>query len=331
MNMRTVKMLLAIAGLLGAVLAPLPTYSYLLNLTVPMGGGAPQPDRWDFSSFPVVWNINPSHGSNIQGSRSVVDVIQASFNTWISAPNATLRVSRGADSSISSENASPSNVNLICFVCSDADFTKDAQTLAVTITTAADARGEPDGHGGTTRFAGQLIKADIIFNPQTQYTTDGGGSLQDLQTVATHEIGHFFGLAHSAVVRAVMSPAASNLRTLAYDDVAGLSVLYPAASPQVPTGAISGTVRLASAGVFGAHVYAQSVTMALPFASTIRKTPIGILTRPDGSYTIQGLPADSYVVIAEPLDGPVENDDVKGYSQAFGRTAVQTNFTTRWH
>src|SRR5581483_2903226 len=199
------------------------------------------------------------------------------------APNATLRVSRGADSSISSENASPSNVNLICFVCSDADFTKDAQTLAVTITTAADARGEPDGHGGTTRFAGQLIKADIIFNPQTQYTTDGGGSLQDLQTVATHEIGHFFGLSHSAVVRAVLSPAAS---------------------PQVPTGAISGTVRLAGAGVFGAHVYAQSVTTALPFASTLRKTPIGILTRPDGSYTIQGLPADAYVVIAEPLDGP---------------------------
>src|SRR6185369_8979625 len=123
------------------------------------------------------------------------------------------QASRGADSAISSESAAPSNVNLICFVCSDADFTKDSQTLAVTLTTTANGPGASNGHGGTTTFAGQIIKADIIFNPSTQYSTDGSKG-QNLQTVATHEIGHFFGLDHSAVVRAIMFPAASNLTLL---------------------------------------------------------------------------------------------------------------------
>jgi len=36
------------------------------------------------------------------------------------------------------------------------------------------------------------------------------------------------------------------------------------------------------------------------------------------------------VVIAEPLDLPVSDSDVS-WASAFGQSAVQTNFTTRWH
>jgi hypothetical protein len=35
-------------------------------------------------------------------------------------------------------------------------------------------------------------------------------------------------------------------------------------------------------------------------------------------------------VIAEPLDEPVSDSDVSWASE-FGKSAVQTNFTTRWH
>jgi hypothetical protein len=93
-------------------------------------------------------------------------------------------------------------------------------------------------------------------------------------------------------------------------------------------------VRRTGAAVFGAHVYAESITGAAPFASqfpSVRKTPIGILTQPDGSYRIDGLPPDSYVVLTEPLDGPVDNDDVNGYAPTFGQASVQTGFTTAWH
>lgn len=323
-----------LALMAAALLAGVPAYSTLPDFTAP----GPQMDHWNFSAFPVTWNLNPTTGSNVTGTRTVAQAMQAAFNTWTGAPNATISVTRGPDSAVSTEAGSPSNVNLICFVCSDADFTKDATTLAVTITTAANAVGENNGHGGTATGVGQIIKADILFNPSTSFSTDSGActpvatTCQDLQTVATHEIGHFLGLDHSAVVRAVMFPAASVIQTLSYDDVAGISLLYPKNPPDVPTGTMTGTVTFTNGNpVFGAHVYAESTTASLAFGSNIRKTPIGTLTRPDGTYTITGLPSDSYIVTAEPLDGPVNNSDVSGYPKAFGQTAVQTSFTTRWH
>lgn len=334
MRRRPLLLSLLLTMIAVALLSGVPAFSYLPNFTSP----GPQMDHWDFNAFPVTWNLNPSAGSNIDTSsgRTVADVMQASFNTWTGAPNAVIAVSRGADTTVSAEGSSPKDMNLICFVCSDTDFTKDSQTLAVSITTTATGPGQTSG-ARTASFAGQILKADILFNPNSNYTTDAGGACnlstcQDLQTVATHEIGHFLGLDHSAVVRAVMFPAASSIQTLSYDDVAGLSLLYPKNPPDVATGTITGTVTLTNGNnVFGAHVYAESVTADQAFDGSIRKTPVGTLTRPDGTYTIQGLPADSYIITAEPLDGPVSNSDVSGYPKAFGQSAVQTSFTTRWH
>ncbi len=306
-----------------------PAFAWLPELT---GTGSPSMDRWSFNSFPVTWNLNPKTGSNVQGSRSVHDVIAASFAAWQQAPNAALNVSEGAESNVSSESASPAAINLVCFVCSDADFAKDNTTLAVTITTTADAAGQNDGHGGSSAFAGQILKADIIFNPAVQFSTDPGGVGEDLQTVATHEIGHFFGLDHSAVVRAVMFPFASDITTLSYDDVAGISALYPKGTPDFAPGTISGHVRFASgAGVFGAHVFAESTTANEPLGPNIRKSPVGTLSLPDSSYKISGLPADTYTVTAEPLDGPVTNADIDGFPSAYGKGSVDTNFTTKSH
>lgn len=327
MRTRAVLTLGALACL--AVLLAAPAASWLPQFTAPASGGTPQPDRWDLSAFPLQWNLNPATGSNITGSRAVADVIQASFNTWTSAPNTALSISRGPDSSATGAGftATGSNTNLICFVC-QGDFSKDAQTLAVTITTIENSPGSPDGHGGRSKFVGQILDADILFNPATQFNT-GGGSGQDLQTVATHEIGHFFGLDHTAVVRAIMFPFAPDVQTaLGYDDVAGISNLYPGGGP---SGAITGSVTFAGGGgVFGAHVFAESVSGSLPLASSIRKTPIGTLTLRDGSFRIAGVPPDSYIIVAEPLDDPESAGDVQSYGQAFG-AAIQTNFTTRWH
>lgn len=304
-----------------------PAFSWLPQFT----GSSANIDRWDFTSFPVQWNINPATGSNITGNRDVHTVITASFATWIAAPNTSLNITEGQQSNLGSEEQSASNTNLICFVCTDADFTKDNTTLAVTITTTADRAGENDGHGGTSRFAGQIIKSDIIFNPNVTYTT-GGTDGTDLQVVATHEIGHFFGLDHSAVVRAVMFPFAGEVSTLGYDDVAAISTVYPSMSQTFAPTSISGRVAFSNGqGVFGAHVFAESATSNLTIGGNVRKTPIGTLTAPDGSYTIKGLPADIYTVSAEPLDDPVTKSDINSYPSAFGQSSLQTNFTTRWH
>ena len=307
-----------------AILLVSPAFAYLFELTG-SGSGAVA-DRWVQSQFPITYAINTKTGSNISGSTSVATVIANSFAAWTSAPNTTLFVS---STTTSSTSVGADGTNLVCFVCSG-DFSKEAQTLAITMTTTVDA-GQSNLHGGTAAANGQLVDADILFNPSVKFSTDNSGN-QDLGTVATHEIGHFFGLDHSAVVRAMMFPFAPPFEhTLSYDDVAAISVLYPKAVPDFSTGTLSGTVTLGGTGVFGAHVFADSTTSAMPVPGNIRKTPIGVLTTSGGTYQIQNVPPDSYVITAEPLDLPVQNSDVSGFPQAFGQTAVQTNFTTRWH
>ena len=310
------------------LLAIAPAFAWLPELT---GSGSPVADRWSMNSFAVTWDLNASTGNNVQGSRTVHDVIAASFATWQQAPNTELSVDEGEPSDVSSESASPANINLICFVCTDVDFA-DNSTLAVTVITTADGPGKPDGHGGVSQFAGQILKADIIFNPHVPFTTDPGGVGEDLQTIATHEIGHFFGLDHSPVVRSIMFPFASDLTTLSYDDVAGIATLYPKGTPDFPSGSIAGRVTFPSgSAVFGAHVFAESTSGRQVLGPNIRKSPIGTLSRPNGSYVIQGLPPDKYTVTAEPLDGPVASSDLNGFPNAYRRSSVDTNFTTHSH
>jgi hypothetical protein len=296
-------------ALIAAVCALLvmPAQPYTFNFTSGIK------DHW---ASPPSYIVQTTPGANVTGtgSRSVTAVIQSAFSTWANSPNAAA-VATFAGNTNSPTLNSTDHVNTVCFTCSG-DFSKDSSTLAVTIT--------------STDNSANLTDADIAFNPGRNFSTDNSGN-QDLETVAVHEIGHFFGLAHSGVVKAIMFPFAPSLeRTLSYDDVAAISVLYPG-TISVSVQNISGTVRLNGAGVFGAHVYAESTTNSTPFPAGIRKTPISALTDPNGNYTIQGVPNDAYLISAEPLDLPVSNSDIPDYGKAFNKTAVDTNFTTRWH
>lgn len=261
---------------------------------------------------PASYVVNPTHNANITGTKSVSAVISDSFAQWTSAPNTSIPVGTIGGTTNSTTLSANDGQNLICFVCTPSQgFGKDA--IAVTITAFDN--------------TGTMVDADMVFNTATTFITDpvtATGNNESLQTVATHEFGHFLGLDHTAVVRAVMNPFAPPLLlTLSYDDLAGISTNYPA--PGFTPLSISGTVRNgAGAPVFGAHVFAESTTGVAPFPS-IRKSPISTLTDTNGTYVISGLPADNYEVTAEPLDDPVKNTNFGG-SPAFA-----TNFTTRQH
>jgi len=301
-----------------------PAHSYLSLGSA--SGGKFTADKW--TTLPVAIQISTkiAPGAKLVGNTHFETVIQDSLASWNQAPN--FQSPLGA-ATLDSLTAAQDGINLICFCSSNPGFNNNDGTLALTVTTTS----------GT-----QIIGANIFFNPQPSgvcFATDSGvtscpngsDAVQDLETVATHEIGHFIGLDHSAVVRAVMFPFAPDKQTrLSWDDAAGASLMYPKSAPDVATGGISGAVSLNGSGVFGAHVYANSTSGNNAFIGFpgLRKTPIGMLTDLNGSYTILGLPPDSYEVIAEPLDGPVDNSNVD-WASDFGQGSVRTNFTSRWH
>ncbi len=85
---------------------------------------------------------------------------------------------------------------------------------------------------------GEIIGADMMFNdtmgPFGECPESGcldAGPRVDIRNVATHEFGHFLGLAHSEVAGSTMYcnavPRETSKRMLSADDIAGLCAIYP--------------------------------------------------------------------------------------------------------
>jgi hypothetical protein len=165
---------------------------------------------------------------------------------------------------------------------------------------------------------GAILDADILFNARNYtFSTDQTPGTFDIQNVCTHEVGHFIGLDHSAVVGATMNPFANTqdtrLRSLEQDDIAAASAIYPQGTAP---GSIAGTVQRGGVAVSGAHVVAEDLD-GNPCSAA--------LTDGNGNFRIQGLDQGQYVVYAEPLDGPVKSGN---FSVQTSGLTIDTNFGT---
>jgi len=162
---------------------------------------------------------------------------------------------------------------------------------------------------------GALIESDIFFNTAFPWSVAAAGdpNRYDLESVALHEIGHFSGLAHSALgetelregggrrvvsAEAVMFPIAFAMgsiaaRTLKADDIAGISDVYPDGDFR-QLGSISGQVTKDGQPLFGAHVVAFDAA---------RGSMVGGFTlNAQGQFSIAGLSPGPHTVRVEPLD-----------------------------
>jgi hypothetical protein len=163
---------------------------------------------------------------------------------------------------------------------------------------------------------GEIVESDIFFNSAFPWSVSASGESgkYDLESIALHEIGHLFGLGHSALgetelragggrrviaAESVMFPIAFSAgntsgRTLRADDMAGLSDLYPSDSFKFEAGTINGRVTKNGQGVYGAHIVA--------FDPKTGKLVGGFTVDSNGSFTIGGLDPDTYVLRVEPVD-----------------------------
>ena len=338
---------------------------YAFNETVPdvrlpaslSGGSAcPVPSRQSTSagSIALRWSTalstNPAsiltQDQTPNGRLNEIEqVIQQSLAVWTGVSGTSLKSSSLAPLArvAPAVSCGADGLNSICFDQPDMAFTPGV--LAFTRIVTADRIGEQLLNGPAATFPGQILDADIFFNPgdsnvvfSTPAVLAANSKSYDLASILTHELGHFFGFSHSAIWSAMMFPYApapgtfSGMRPttqapdapLADDDRTGLRVLYPDPTDTLHIGSIQGRILPANqlslpasppgvTGLFASHVVAVDATTGNVIAGTLGGWSC---TSPgpaqfDGSYLIQALPVGrSYQIYAEALNGAVDPSQV---------------------
>jgi len=287
----------------------------------------------------------------------IEQAIQQSMAVWPSVSGTTLVPATFAPlARNATQNACGSDgVNSICFDQADMAFTPGVLAFTRVITT--DRLGVQVGGSAVSTQLGQILDADIYFNPSDSRATfatpqalPATPAAYDLESVLTHELGHFLGFSHSAVWSAMMFPFApapgtiSGTRPTAQqpdaplgdDDRTGLRVLYPDPADTLHVGSIRGRILPANplalpasppgvAGVFGTHVVAVHNPSGAIAGATIGGwscTAAGP-AQFDGTYEIDGLAVGhSYTVYAEALNGAVDPSQISNAIVSLCRNAT---------
>ncbi len=324
-----------------------------VRLSVAMSGGSACPVRAHqltaASSISLRWSTtlgtNPvsiltQNQTAAARLTEIEQVITQSLAVWTNVAGTTLLPANiPQPQRVATQNACASDgLNSICFDQADMAFTPGV--LAFTRVITSDALGEQLGSSPAATQLGQILDADIYFDPtdaQVTFATPAAlptsPQSYDLQSVLTHELGHFLGFSHSAVWSAMMYPYAPASGTfngarpspqqldapLGDDDRAGLRILYPDPTDAVNVGVITGRILPANplslplsppgvTGIFGAHVVAVDQSSGAVVAATIAGWSCAAPgpAQFDGTYKLDHLPLNrAYTVYAEPLNGVV--------------------------
>lgn len=362
---------LAICACILALAVARSAQSYIIETTIPESAACPAFDRWNASSaaplqlqwstslpYPPVVITTAANGTPQQISE-IGAVIQASLSAWTGVASSTVNplVTPSIVSAIGQTNLQDActndagtnvdGVNTVCFNQSSDAFTFGV--IGFTRVVTANAAGVSVGGGTPAAFAGQILDSDTLFNNSGQVTFATPSALAtspgayDLESLLTHELGHYFGLDDSAVRRAILYPFAPPPGTyignrptesapdgqLADDDRTGLRVLYPDPADTTYVGTIRGQILPANpfalaifpatspgasvTGIFSTQVVAENADTGAVVAAAMGGwscNPSNPVPQFDGSYRIDKLPVGvNYKLYVEPLDGLATSED----------------------
>jgi hypothetical protein len=219
--------------------APNAAYAYCRSTTCQDSQGecARDDDGCKTTGQPLFW---ASHcvGFSIQKDGTVnlpydavTPIIEQSFLAWTDIScdtgNATIAFSRTKDVTCHQAEYSSGgpNANVVMFQDEKWKYKPSGDPFDVDNTLAKT----------TVTFdndTGEILDADIELNYAYNELTVGDSKVvYDLQSILTHEIGHFIGLDHSpdpdATMNASYTEGDTSLRTLEPDDVAAACAVYP--------------------------------------------------------------------------------------------------------
>jgi Matrixin len=230
----------------------------------------------------------------------IEQVITQSLGAWGGVSGTTLQAVSATVTRTGVQNACGADgLNSICFDQADLAFTPGV--LAFTRAITADRIGVQVGSGTPATEVGEILDADIYFNPSDSHVAyatpsalPSAASAYDLESLLTHELGHALGFSHSAVWSAIMFPYAPAPGTfsgarptvlrpdgpLGEDDRTGLRILYPDAADSLHPGSIRGRIVPANplslpafppgvTGIFGSHVVAVDADSGAVVDATI--------------------------------------------------------------
>ena len=342
---------------------------YTVDSTIPLAGGCSQANRWNLSLAAPLdrrWStalpalqlptmLTVAAQNTPAQITEIGQAITASFGAWSGVSGTAFNTAAypgllaplgqvaAANSCTDDAEDNVDGLNTICFNQSSAGFTSGV--LAFTRTITANAPGAIVGASAPAAFTGQILDADTLFRNDGQATfatpgalaTPQGQGAYDLESLLIHELGHWMGLDHSAVIRAIMFPFAPppgqflGLRPtvsvpdgpLADDDRTGIRAQYPDPNDTLNVGAIRGRIVPANpfalaqfaapspgspvTGMVGAHVVAVDADTGSVIAGTLGGWSCNVESPPtqfDGSFVLERLPVGhSYNLYAEPLVG----------------------------
>jgi len=263
------------------------------------------PVKWDLVSPETRTNlvstnvVNPktravrfflaSNGWSQTNRAAELNAVRAAFAVWQSTPNSILKFEEGGTVAPGVDVDELDNTNVVFWA-------KNSTWVA----------------GGSVNIAGAtavtfiaragwlLVGADLVLNGVNySWSTnpDGVGASYFVESIVTHEIGHFIGLEHSPIGGATMfyrDPGGMGTYLgLSTDERLAVQFLYPKTGLLEVRGAIQGKITAGTTNVLGAVIVAEN-----PAGTIAAATVSGA----DGTYSLPALVPGPYMVRVCPLD-----------------------------